>query len=472
MSLPLFFLFLISVAVAEWICRKYSTMFKHLRINELFFHIVKFGFVFIGIFFCLVYLFLLKSDLDTTMSISEIYLSADLIVLLAIYLLFRKKNTLIKSPIIESNPQKVEQELLELEPDSEEMARILRSKLNKTSNYMLVREPLDIDIVMKLFQEGDLLVVDRPEILESEIDFEKYSHPGTYKVIFSNIRLNSRRRINKYLLKCNKTLLPGGLLIVPYQTADQLRRNLKRQLPFLWLFAAFFHEYLPKLHYLNRIYFAITKGQNRWVSMVELWGRLNYCGFGIFHEEQSERGHFLVARKIKTVSPIKKPSYYPVIQLERIALNGRIIRIKKVRTMYPYSEFLQKQVFEQNNLLSTGKIRSDYRITTAGRVFRKYWIDELPQVINWLRSDIKLVGIRAMSRHFFSLYPKEYQELFLQVKPGIISPLFEENAKGFSHIVETEKAYLQSYLRRPILTDIRYFFIVFSQIFFKGVRSK
>jgi lipopolysaccharide/colanic/teichoic acid biosynthesis glycosyltransferase len=139
--------------------------------------------------------------------------------------------------------------------------------------------------------------------------------------------------------------------------------------------------------------------------------------------------------------------------------------------MYPYSEFLQKKIFEQNNMGNTGKVQYDPRITPQGKIFRRYWIDELPQLLDWLRGEIKLVGIRAMSQHFFSLYSQEYKDLYLQVKPCIISPIFDEKTDDFKEIERIEYNYLSNYLNNPIRTDWRYFWITFGSIL-KGVRSK
>ena len=40
-------------------------------------------------------------------------------------------------------------------------------------------------------------------------------------------------------------------------------------------------------------------------------------------------------------------------------------------------------------LAKTGKVLNDYRITTWGRFCRKYWIDELPMIINLLKGELK-----------------------------------------------------------------------------------
>jgi len=77
-----------------------------------------------------------------------------------------------------------------------------------------------------------------------------------------------------------------------------------------------------------------------------------------------------------------------------------MLRTHKVRSMYPFSEFLQKQIFDANGLVGTGKFKNDFRLTEYGKFLRKHWIDELPQIYDWLHGDIKLVGMRATSPHF------------------------------------------------------------------------
>jgi hypothetical protein len=52
------------------------------------------------------------------------------------------------------------------------------------------------------------------------------------------------------------------------------------------------------------------------------------------------------------VEPVSstKPSYYPVVALEKVGLDGQLLRTHKIRTMFPFSEFLQKRVFDEHGL--------------------------------------------------------------------------------------------------------------------------
>jgi lipopolysaccharide/colanic/teichoic acid biosynthesis glycosyltransferase len=105
---------------------------------------------------------------------------------------------------------------------------------------------------------------------------------------------------------------------------------------------------------------------------------------------------------------------------------------------------------------------------------RKLWIDELPMFINFLKGEIKLVGVRPLSRHYFSLYSPEMQELRTKVKPGLLPPFYydKQTPKTIEEVQASERRYVEAYLRHPFLTDIRYFFGTISNIIFHGKTSK
>ena len=290
-------------------------------------------------------------------------------------------------------------------------------------------------------------------------------------------KINNIRWLNRFFLSAHKKLHLGGWIVVKYQSLEVRKMELLNRLPkalFLpfYYFDFFFHRVFPRLRHINSLYFMITKGKNRVLSKAEVWGRLHYCGFEVLDEVEVGKEIFLIAQKTQGSSQDENPSYYPFIKLDRIGFHGEIIKIHKLRTMHPYSEYIQNKVYELTNLGTSGKFKDDFRITGWGKVLRKYWLDELPQIIDLLCGKIKLVGIRAMSKHYFSLYPKEYQEMFVKVKPGLLAPLFDENTSGFDEIVEVEGRYLKKYLQNPVKTDIEYFWKTVAHIFFKGTRSQ
>jgi hypothetical protein len=82
------------------------------------------------------------------------------------------------------------------------------------------------------------------------------------------------------------------------------------------------------------------------------------------------------------------------------------------------------------------------------------------------------VGVRALSEHYLSLYPKDLQELRTKFKPGLIPPYYADLPKNFDEILESEKQYLLQKKESPFLTDFKYFWKVIYNIIFKGARSQ
>jgi len=314
-------------------------------------------------------------------------------------------------------------------------------------------------------------------ILNSETYYNIQNEPENSRQTFINLhRINDLRRLNLYFIRVNEMLLPGGVFICRGQTIAE-RRNLfyKRYTPYLGVFLYgvdfVIRRVMPKLPILQGWYFAITKGKNRALSETEMLGRFYYCGFELIHKREIDGLMHFILRKVTVPSTIPNPTYGPFIRLKRIGKDGKIIYIKKFRTMHPYSEFLQHYVFETNALQEGGKFKDDFRITKWGALLRKLWIDELPQFVNFFRGEVSFVGVRALSEHYFNLYPKDLQEMRFQVKPGLVPPFYADMPKTFEEIVDSERRYIQSKLQKPFSTDWRYFWKALWNILFKHARS-
>jgi len=228
----------------------------------------------------------------------------------------------------------------------------------------------------------------------------------------------------------------------------------------------------PKLKVTKKIYFFITKGKNRPISRAETLGRLSYCGFKIVAEKEIEGDLYFIAQKVKTSSIDKSPSYGPLVKFNRVGYNGNGLTVYKFRTMHPYSEYLQEYIYETQNLQEGGKFNDDFRITTLGKFMRKTWLDELPMLVNWIRGELNLVGVRPLSYQYYSLYPFDLTQLRKQVIPGLIPPFYADLPKTFEDICESERQYIQSYLKNPIITKFKYFGKSVYNIAFKGARSQ
>jgi exopolysaccharide biosynthesis polyprenyl glycosylphosphotransferase len=117
---------------------------------------------------------------------------------------------------------------------------------------------------------------------------------------------------------------------------------------------------------------------------------------------------------------IKLTSRGPVFySSERIGIDGRPFSMLKFRTMVQDADKQLESLLGNNQ--SDGllfKIREDPRVTSVGRVLRRFSIDELPQFINVLRQEMSVVGPRPPLRREVEAYDDDVQRRLL-VKPGI-----------------------------------------------------
>ena len=126
------------------------------------------------------------------------------------------------------------------------------------------------------------------------------------------------------------------------------------------------------------LYFDITKGKNRYFSHTEILGRLYYCGFEVIAEGKTDTFNWVVARRKSNPQYLVHKRYGVIIKLPRVCKNGEIRPIYKMRTIYPYAEYIQSYMYKKSGTDDIGKIKNDMRITGWGRIFRKFWIDKLP----------------------------------------------------------------------------------------------
>jgi len=201
-------------------------------------------------------------------------------------------------------------------------------------------------------------------------------------------------------------------------------------------------------------------------------GYLVYKGFEIISVKRKINNIYIVKiKKVKYISRKKDKKYSFLIKLPRTGKNGKKIYVYKFRTMQPYSEYIQDLVIRYNGLNNDGTIRNDFRITKLGRFLRKYWLDELPMLINWFRGDLKLIGVRPLSDTMLNQYPRDFVEIRNNHKPGLIPPYYIDSPKSFEGIIESEIKYIKAYDEKGYITDVKYFFMFLKKVIFGGVRS-
>jgi len=297
-----------------------------------------------------------------------------------------------------------------------------------------------------------------------------------YHTIINLKRINDIQHINKFFESVNFKLPQEGKFLGCAETKYLRKKRILTKFPPVLNWMAYSIDFIikrvfPKFKPTQRIYFFLTRGLNQVLTRAEILGRLYSCGFEV-EEDDFANGYFVfVAKRIKDPAFDMNPTYGPFVRLRRVGKDGELINVFKLRTMHPYAEYLQDYIHKQNDLQEGGKFKNDFRVTTLGRIFRTLWLDELPMLINWLKRDLKLVGVRPISQQYFNLYDKDLQELRIKARPGLVPPFYADMPKTLEEIQESERRYLEAYFKRPVRTDWRYFWKAFSNIVFKHARS-
>jgi Undecaprenyl-phosphate galactose phosphotransferase WbaP len=110
---------------------------------------------------------------------------------------------------------------------------------------------------------------------------------------------------------------------------------------------------------------------------------------------------------------------------DRSGLDGRRIAVPKIRTMKRDAEQgLEEHLAADPRLRQEWeahyKLKSDPRlIPIAGRLFRRFSIDELPQLWTVLRGQMSLVGPRPFPDYHMEHFSPAFLELRRRVRPGI-----------------------------------------------------
>ena len=292
-----------------------------------------------------------------------------------------------------------------------------------------------------------------------------------YSTLVDLTLLNDARGINRRFCTVNQKLPDGGRYVCCYRPQEYIKQKLlnKYPKPLNWIVYSlyFFHKrVIPRLLLTSRLYYDVTKGRKRMLSKTEVLGRLYYCGFEV--EEIVPMGHieYVFAHRHSQPYPQEQFKIYgPMIKLPRVCKNKEIRYFYKFRTMHPYAEYIQKYVFDARGGMDiSDKSNDDWRITNWGKFMRKYWLDELPMLINWVKGDVKLVGVRPLSRTMFDTYPEWLQNKRTLSKPGLIPPFYIDHPDTYDELFESEDKYLTEYLKNPVKTDVKYFFLTLRSI--------
>lgn len=123
---------------------------------------------------------------------------------------------------------------------------------------------------------------------------------------------------------------------------------------------------------------------------------------------------------LAAIAIIKITSPGPAFFLQRrIGHQGREFNMYKLRTMVVGAEKLEDCLARRQRQRTFLKLRNDPRVTWAGRILRKFSVDELPQFWNVMRGDMSLVGPRPLLPCDFRKFPRSEQLRRFVMLPGI-----------------------------------------------------
>ncbi len=133
---------------------------------------------------------------------------------------------------------------------------------------------------------------------------------------------------------------------------------------------------------------------------------------------------------------------------ERVGRGGKSFNIIKFRTMVCNAR-------EVGGPLTIG---ADARVTWVGVALRKFKLDELPQLWNVLRGDMKFVGPRPEVPEYVRLYD-EVQRAVLLVPPGITDPAsiqFRNESAMLQTVEDPERFYVEEILPQKLAINAEY----------------
>ena len=150
----------------------------------------------------------------------------------------------------------------------------------------------------------------------------------------------------------------------------------------------------------------------------------------------------LIALIIKLDS--KGPAFY--VQT-RVGRDGRPFPIVKFRTMVSGADAYGQ----------TWTVANDPRQTRVGRFLRRYWIDELPQLLNVIRGDMSLVGPRPEQPDYVARFRGEFSRYMVRhrERAGVTGWAQVNGMRGDSSIADRTRYDLYYVENWSVLFDLR-----------------
>jgi lipopolysaccharide/colanic/teichoic acid biosynthesis glycosyltransferase len=128
----------------------------------------------------------------------------------------------------------------------------------------------------------------------------------------------------------------------------------------------------------------------------------------------------------------------PIYVAKRVTKDGRVFSMYKIRTMIPDAHLLG----------GTSTANSDQRITPVGRFFRSCKLDEFPQLLNVIKGDLSLVGVRPTTTEEYASF-SDYEKESFSMKAGLtdLSSIFFSDEGDILNNSKDPDSLYQAYIR-------------------------
>ncbi len=151
---------------------------------------------------------------------------------------------------------------------------------------------------------------------------------------------------------------------------------------------------------------------------------------------------------------------------QRVGEKGRLFDVLKFRTMYQHLSIgeqfkdshdalrIEKKLIEKYSIKQGPlyKIKNDPRVTSWGKIFRDWSLDELPQLLNVVNGSMSLVGPRPHQPREVEKYEPHHKKV-LVVKPGMtgLSQIGGRSDLTFEEEMRLDTLYIEQW---SLLSDL------------------
>ena len=136
---------------------------------------------------------------------------------------------------------------------------------------------------------------------------------------------------------------------------------------------------------------------------------------------------------------------------ERTGRNFKHFKVLKFRTMIVNAEQKLQQLLKESpetrsEFEQYHKLEKDPRVTRVGKLLRRFYLDEFPQLWNVLKGDMSLVGPRPVLDYEINKM-EAYAPIILRVKPGMTGwwQVTSRHQIDFLQRVRTEEYYISNW---------------------------